>query len=184
MTEPTALVSTFGNYWDLFWLPDREQRTRLLQLNPEAFYGDTVWWHIARAGTYLFSGDSVKARADARAAYGSGHALLGKDSTDFTLESRLGLASAYLNRSDDASRHGEAAVALLPIAKDALNGALMVYRLACMQALTGQVEQAVATLETLLSMPFYVSRAWLTIDPNFAGIRDDPSFRRLVRPGH
>jgi serine/threonine-protein kinase len=178
------MLAFVAYYWDLFWLPDRELRTRLLQLNPEAFYGDTVWWHIARAGAYLFSGDSVKARADARAAYGSGQALLGNDSTDFTLESRLGLASAYLNRSDDASRHGEAAVALLPIAKDALNGALMVYRLACMQALTGQAEQAVATLETLLSMPFYVSRAWLTIDPNFAGIRDDPSFRRLVRPGH
>ena len=63
----------------------------------------------------------------------------------------------------------------------------MVYRLACVQALVGRKSAAVATLETLLSIPFYVSPAWLAIDPNFAGIRDEPGFTRLTgadsRPG-
>jgi hypothetical protein len=62
-----------------------------------------------------------------------------------------------------------------------LNGALVVYRLACVQSRLGMRSEAVATLGTLLSIPFYVSRAWLKLDPNFDNLRDDPGFKRLIR---
>ena len=41
--------------------------------------------------------------------------------------------------------------------------------------------EALATLGTLLAVPFYVSPAWLRIDPNFSGLRDNPEFERLTR---
>jgi tetratricopeptide (TPR) repeat protein len=94
--------------------------------------------------------------------------------------SRLALVSAYLGQRDLALSEAEKAISLLPIAKDALNGALLVYRLACVQARLGLAAEAVATLRTLLSVPFYASRAWLRLDPNFAGLHHDPEFQRLT----
>jgi tetratricopeptide (TPR) repeat protein len=94
--------------------------------------------------------------------------------------SRLALVHAYLGRKDDAVSAAEKAISLLPIAKDALNGALLVYRLACVQSRVGKDEEALATLGTLLSIPFYVSPAWLRLDPNFSALRPNPEFGRLA----
>jgi hypothetical protein len=100
---------------------------------------------------------------------------------DAYTHSRLGLVNAFLGRRDEALREAEKSISLLPIAKDALNGALLVYRLACVQARLGLQTEALATLGTLLSVPFYASPAWLRIDPNFSGLRTNPEFERLTR---
>jgi hypothetical protein len=68
----------------------------------------------------------------------------------------------------------------MPIAKDALNGSRLVYRLACVQSRLGLQTEALATLGTLLSVPFYVSPAWLRVDPNFSALRHTPEFRKLT----
>jgi hypothetical protein len=44
----------------------------------------------------------------------------------------------------------------------------------------GRRDDAVATLRTLLTLPFYVSPSWLRIDPNFEPLRSHPDFRRMV----
>ena len=178
------LLAFVAYYWDLFWVLDPEQQARLLQLKPDAFYGDTLWWRIARAGTHLFNGDSAQAAGIAEPAYRKLKVLFAQDSTSAEYATRLGLVSAFLGHQDEAVEAAQTSLALLPLATDALNGALMVYRLACVQALVGRKEDAVATLETLLSIPFYVSPAWLTIDPNFASLRGDSGFIRLTSNSH
>jgi len=174
------LLAFVAYYWDLFWVLDAEQQARLLQLKPEAFYGDTVWWQIAWAGTYLFNGHSTRAAEIAEQAYRKLKVLFAQDSTSPEYATRLALAGAFLGYEDEAVGAAQTSLALLPLATDALNGALMVYRLACVQALVGRKEDAIATLETLLSIPFYVSPAWLRIDPNFASLRGDSRFIKLT----
>jgi tetratricopeptide (TPR) repeat protein len=151
----------------------------VLELSPDAFYGDTTWMLLTRAGIHFRLGDSERGRAVAEDALRNLAAQAGEES-EADLQSRLGLVYAMLGRADEAARAAERSVALLPIAKDAMVGTLLVYRLACVQAQVGRRDDAVATLRTLLTLPFYVSPSWLRIDPNFEQLRSHPDFRRMV----
>jgi tetratricopeptide (TPR) repeat protein len=177
---PDELLPFVATYWDLYWLLDEDQQSSVLRMGPEQFFGDTVWWHTASAAIYLQRGDSAAAQPRARAAERLLAVQAKATPDDAETYSRLALVHAYLGRREEAFREAEKAISLLPIAKDALNGARLVYRLACVQSRVGMEEEALATLGTLLSIPFYVSPAWLRLDPNFSALRPNPEFGRLA----
>ena len=66
------------------------------------------------------------------------------------------------------------------MSKDAQNGPYFQHRLARIYMLVGKPEKALDQLEQLLKVPYYVSRAWLKIDPNFDSLRKNPRFQKLV----
>lgn len=92
----------------------------------------------------------------------------------------LGLALAYLGRKEEAIREGERALALDPVAKDALRGPYYQHELVRIYMLVGEPEKALDKLEPLLKIPYYLSPGWLEIDPNFDSLRENPRFQKLV----
>ena len=79
----------------------------------------------------------------------------------------LGLIDAALGRKAEAIAAGRHAVELLPVAKDSIEGALLVENLALIYAWTGETDLALADLEKAASLPGSVSYGNLKLHPNW-----------------
>ena len=179
--EPTSLVAFIATYWDLFWVLDDAQQALLLRLTPSAFDDDRSVWGLVFAQTYAVRGDHSRARAYADSARIAFERQLRSTPQDAQRHVLLGLALAYLGHTEEALREGERGVALLPVAKDAYNGAYLQLQLARIYILVGEPEKALDQLEPLLKIPYYLSPRWLKIDPTFAPLRGNPRFQQLVK---
>jgi len=99
---------------------------------------------------------------------------------DPRLHSALGIAYAGLGRKDKAIQEGKKAVELLPVTKEAFRGYRHEHDLARIYTMVGEYDTAVSRLEYLLSIPGWLTPAWLRIDPDWDPLRRNPRFQRLV----
>jgi hypothetical protein len=95
---------------------------------------------------------------------------------NYPIEAALGLAAAGLGHGAEAARHGERAVALLPVTRDAGAGPLYLYVRAKIQARVGQPGAAFATLDRMFSVPGFYNETWVQRDPGFAALRAHPAY--------
>jgi serine/threonine-protein kinase len=178
--EPTALVSFFGNYWDLYWALDDGHQRLLLRLPPSAFDGDRGSWGIVRAQTYFVRGDTALARIYADSArVGFDETLADNPDNPQRLIIR-GLALAYLGKKAAAIEAGERGISLLPASGDGYTGPYLHHQLMRIYILAGAMDKALDQLEALLRMPYYLSPGWLRIDPTFDPMRKHPRFQKLI----
>ncbi len=92
----------------------------------------------------------------------------------------LGIAHAGLGQRDDAIREGEAAAAVRPLSIDGLVAPQRLQDLALIYAMVGEKDAALDQIETLLSVPSWLSVPLLEIDPRWTPLRDHPRYRALV----
>ena len=92
----------------------------------------------------------------------------------------LGLIDAALGRKDEALREGRRAVELLPVAKDALNGANMLKYLAMIAAWVGDKDLAYEQLAIAIRHPSDLSYGQLKLLPFWDPLRGDPRFEKIV----
>ena len=178
--DPTALVAFVAWYTDLMWVLDEAQQRLLLRLTPSAFDDDRAIWGIVLAQTYALQGNMAKARVYADSSLLARQQQLQAFPQDAQGHAFLGLALAYRGQKAEAIREGERGVALLPISRDAYIGPYLQHQLARIYLLVGEPEKALDHLEPLLKIPYVLSPGWLKIDPNFAPLRGNPRFERLV----
>ena len=178
--EPAALVVYLATYFDLGWILTEEQKEILLRLTPAAFDGDRGNWAYCLAQVLWWRKDVEQARKFAEEARRAFEDQLRAAPDDAQRHALLGLTLAYLGRGEEAIRKGERGVELVPISEDADHGAYLLHQLVLIYVLAGQPEKAIDNLERLLQVPYYVSPAWLKIDPNFDPLRGNPRFQKLV----
>ena len=178
--EPTALVAYVAQYWDLVWVLDDGQRDLLLRLTPSAFDNDRGSWGITQAQAFALKNDRANTRTYAEEARKAIEEQLRQAPGDAQRHVFLGLTLAYLGHKEEAIREGLRGVELLPVSKDAYNGAYFQHQLVRIYTLVGEPEKALDQLEPLMKIPYYLSPAWLKIDPNFDPLRKNPRFQKLV----
>ena len=179
-TEPTALATSFGNFFDMYWVLPSDLQELLLRVPPSMYDGDRGVWGMVRAETYHLRGDLARARIYADSARQGYEAVLRTTPNDAQRHVFLGLSLAYLGRRSEAIAEGEKGVAMLPIDQDTFTGPYLQHQLVRIYLLVGEREKALDRLEPLLRMPYYLSPGWLKLDPTFDPVRDDPRFRRLL----
>jgi TolB-like protein/class 3 adenylate cyclase/Tfp pilus assembly protein PilF len=92
----------------------------------------------------------------------------------------LGMIDAALGKKGEAIREGQRAVELLPITKDALNGALLIQYLAITCAWAKEKNLALEQLAVAARIPSRVSYGDLRLHPYWDPLRGDPRFDRIV----
>ncbi|MHC4922374.1 MAG: hypothetical protein ACYTKC_22665, partial [Planctomycetota bacterium] len=99
---------------------------------------------------------------------------------DHRLYIALGHAYSVLRRSEEAVRAGEQAVELIPISRDAGEGAAQAIELAKIYTRVGRHDKALSLIEELLSIPCNLSVGLLRLDPVWDPLRDHPGFQALL----
>ena len=178
--EPTQLVAYLAYYYDLVWVLEGAERELLFRLTPSAFDDDAGVRALCFAQAYALQGDSAQARLYAEQAIPLLEEQLRVAQDDPTRLASLALALAYQGRKEDAIRSARRAVEVSPIEKEPVNGPYFQHQLARIYMLVGEPEKALDQLEPLLKVPYYLSPAWLKIDPNFDPLRKNPRFQKLV----
>lgn len=92
----------------------------------------------------------------------------------------LAYVLAFLGEKDKASQAGERAMAVMPVAKDAITGANHAAALAEILALNGDRGAALAQLDRLVTMPFSTDYGDLVHNPSWDSIRGDPRFKSIL----
>jgi TolB-like protein/Flp pilus assembly protein TadD len=170
-TAPTFLLTTEPRY-----------RKGIESLSLPAFT-DSLGYYQLKAELYRHQRQPQLERSYLDSARAILEAELRVRPNEASFRGRLGLIYAYLGRSADAIREGEAAVTRLPISREAYGGANLAAVLALIDALTGRQDAAIDRLEYLLSIPSSLSRPLLRIDPVWEPLRGNPRFGRLVAGG-
>jgi len=178
--DTTLLIAYVSTYDDLYWLLDDTLQRRLLTLPPSAFFNDRGVLAIVRAQTYALRGETALARAYGDTAQREFAAQLRQAPDDAQRHVVRGLALAYAGRHAEAIAEGERAVALMPIRQNANVGPYMEHQLARIYLLAGQPERAMDHLEAVLRVPYPLSRGWLRVDPNWASLKGNPRFEKIV----
>jgi eukaryotic-like serine/threonine-protein kinase len=181
--DPIDLATFLAVYADRVWALDSAQQHLLLRLRPNqgAFGNDRGTWGLVLAQIYYLRGDRSEAKIYADSARLAFEEQLRMTPRDPQIPSLLGLSLAYLGRRNDAIREGERGARLSPLRGSFLQGPYNQHQLARIYLVLGEPEQALDQLEPLLKIPSGLSPGWLKVDPNFAPLRGNPRFERLVK---
>jgi TolB-like protein/Flp pilus assembly protein TadD len=182
-TAPNAEFFRVGYLVDIF-ARDYPAAARSLRAYPEpvieanAFYRPiTLLEGMARQ----LEGQDGEALAAYRSARVQLEQKLAETPDDFRAHASLGLALAGLGLADQAVQHGERAVALYPLTRDALEAPVLINDLALVLTMTGDLEAALRRLDEVLSIPSIISVEWLRHDPRWAPLRENDGFEELLK---
>ena len=92
----------------------------------------------------------------------------------------LARIDAELGNKEKAIQEGRTACDMLPPAKDAIGGVLLISNLARIYALTGEKELALKELDTISKLPWGPSYGDLRLDPEWDSLRVDSRFEKIV----
>src|SRR5205807_790954 len=90
------------------------------------------------------------------------------------------MIDAGLERKEQAIQEGRRACELLPVSKDAIDGAALAINLAQIYTWTGEKDRAIEQIATVERAPSTLSYGVLKLHPYWDPLRGDPRFEKVV----
>ena len=128
----------------------------------------------------LWRGDSAEAQAAFTTARSEVEKTVEKQPDFAGALSLLGMIDAGLGRKNEALREGRRACELLPISKDALDGASLAANLAKIYVWVGEKDLAIEQIAAVERVPNELSYGLLKLHPIWDPLRDNPRFEKIV----
>jgi len=173
-------VVYFGFYYDLYWMLEEADQKLLATLGPDRFDGDRSNWGVTMMQLHYHRGDRARARAYADSAQTELRKQLAAAPDDALRTLNLGFTLAVLGKRAEAIAALERADRLSPVEKDQITGAYIRHQVIRVYLVLGENEKALDLLERLIGIPYFLTPQYIAIDPNFAPLRGNPRFERLV----
>ncbi len=175
---PTAWRAAMHEFARIIYHPNLDQF--LERIRPGAYGLDSATYHIMK-GTMLLQTMHREASATQ---FDSARKHLERMREDQPalpwVHGLLGLAYAGTGRKADAIRSAEKAHEILPISRDALDGAEWVINLGRVHTMLGNEDMAIDYFTRALAIPSWISTYSLRLDPVLAPLRSNPRFQQLV----
>jgi len=171
--------------WPDFALCERTAAAadRLLANYPRAggvLFGTTCPYTYWEGVVARWQGDTARAQAAFTAARSDVEKVVQKQPDFAAALSLLGIIDAGLGRTEEAVREGQRACELMPISKDAVDGAVFAINLAQIYAWIGQKDLAIENISAVERVPNWLSYGFLELHPYWDSLRGDPRFEKIV----
>jgi TolB-like protein/tRNA A-37 threonylcarbamoyl transferase component Bud32/Flp pilus assembly protein TadD len=128
-----------------------------------------------------FRGDETAARAAFVNARNELNQIVGSQPDYAAALCALGVVNAALGNKEDAIREGKRAVELMPVSKNAIDGAMLIHYLAAIYAWAGDKDRAIEQLSETAKLPgSSLSYGRLRLNPLWDPLRADPRFEAIV----
>ena len=180
-------IAKVADSWLLCALAERDAtaaEAALVALGDNVFGGNAVLFHrdfgeglIAR-----MTKDATRAQAAFTRAHIAQEKIVAQQPDYGPPLCILGLIDAGLGRKEEALREGRRAMGLVPVEKDAFNGAQMIECFALIAAWVGEKDLACEYLAKAISLPAgaFDSYGALKLLPYWDPLRGDPCFEKIV----
>ncbi len=152
-------------------------QSRDIEIMENQFYYHLKPFHIANI--YRIMGEMDSARHYYDAARVVLETKLADNPDDPRLYSALGKVYAGLGMKEKAIELGKTGLELMPVEKEAYRGIFRVEDLARIYVMTGEYQEAIKQLDSLLSVPGIISVKLLLLDPTWEPLWNLPEFKKL-----
>src|SRR6185503_6677585 len=176
LAERPDAAKQIADSWLLLALCERDPGAAgqaLLALGDDTFAPDAIWLnHTFGEGLVArIMKDEAKARAAFTRAPAEQEKILQEQPDYGPAVCVMGLTDAALGRKEEALREGRHALELLPVTRDAINGAELIKYLAVIYAWSGERDLALEQIKTSFRIPSTLSYGNLKLHPYWDPLR-------------
>ena len=179
--DSTTIAIRFAYYQEMMWVLDPPLLRKIVTAKPIDFYKDAGMGSLKIGRTLLLLGDTAHGQVWGDSALRYVAPAANQFPDDAQLTEIRGRANALAGHRAEAIADAERSLALRETSLDATSGPYYRFQVARILLQAGEKERALDMFEKLLTVPATdVTPSTLRLDPNYAPLRGNPRFERLV----